>query len=358
MAINIRYQGNPGVKGDDGANATQVGTAGTTGLPAECKPIWAPRDDPPTRGGNGSRGSDGAPGEHGGAGGNASNYEIHVEVLYGGIEIDASGGQGGDGGKGGNGRAGGPGGQGGNGNGCEPSAFGGRGGNGGAGGRGGNAGNGGNGADVTIYYVSDQSGNDPPQITCSGGRPGALGSGGLGGAAGSPGAAGPDSDYAVSQYDPGQPPEPADPGPTGADGDQGVAGRDPATASWCRSRPSDGAAAPRRPRAPGSRYPVATRSSASRSRSSPPPRRRPSLVQRPLRLRAVPGQLEVVAVRVGDVDRLVRAVVGRLADRPVALVQAAVRVGQRRARRVAEARRGAGPSRRRAAAGRPSTSTC
>ena len=82
MAINIRYQGNPGVNGAAGANATQAGTTGASGLPAECKPVWAPADDPATRGGNGGRGSDGAPGEHGGSGGNASNYEIHVCLLY------------------------------------------------------------------------------------------------------------------------------------------------------------------------------------------------------------------------------------------------------------------------------------
>ena len=224
MAINIRYQGNPGVNGAAGANATEAGSPGASGQPAECKPVWAPADDPATRGGNGGRGSDGAPGEHGGAGGNASNYEIHVEVLYGGVEIDASGGQGGNGGKGGNGSAGGKGGEGGDGSGCEPSAFGGRGGNGGAGGRGGNAGNGGRGADVTIYYVSDQSGNDPPKIT-SLRRPARQGrQRGPRRPRGHPGDAGPDSDYAVSQSDIGQPPEPADPGPTGGDGDPGVAG--------------------------------------------------------------------------------------------------------------------------------------
>src|SRR4051794_10875097 len=57
---------------------------------------------------------------------------------------------------------------------------------------------------------------------------------------------------------------------------------------------------------------------------------------RPLVERAVPAQLEVVAVRVGDVDRLVRAVVGALAQRPVDRLQPPQRVGQPRPRRVAD----------------------
>src|SRR3977135_454896 len=56
----------------------------------------------------------------------------------------------------------------------------------------------------------------------------------------------------------------------------------------------------------------------------------PGVVARPLVERAVPAQLEVVAVRVGDVDRQVRAVVGGLAQRPAGLAQAAQRIGQRR----------------------------
>ena len=247
MAINIRYQGDPGVDGDAGQDATRVGSTGASGLPAECKPVWAPRDDPPSRGGPGGRGSDGGPGEHGGNGGNASNYEIHVEVLYGGLEIDASGGEGGNGGNGGTGSAGGTGGAGGNGNGCEPSAFGGNGGTGGNGGAGGNAGNGGSGADVTLYYVSDQSGNDPPQITCSGGRPGTPGAGGLGGPGGAPGGAGADSDYTSTQYDPGEPPAPGSPGaagPTGPDRHRGPCRRRPAGAGRDRLTVCGGSPAP------------------------------------------------------------------------------------------------------------------
>src|SRR3954454_14566818 len=56
----------------------------------------------------------------------------------------------------------------------------------------------------------------------------------------------------------------------------------------------------------------------------------------PLLRRAVPAQLEVVAVGVGDVDRLVRAVVGRLAQRPVDRLQTPQRVGQGGAARGAD----------------------
>ena len=74
-------------------------------------------------------------------------------------------------------------------------------------------------------------------------------------------------------------------------------------------------------------------------------------VPRPLVERAVPAQLQVVAVGVGDVDRLVGAVVGGLADGQSALCR-------RRRRRPAPRasgsgwRRGAGRRRRRAAARR------
>src|SRR5262249_3322955 len=55
--------------------------------------------------------------------------------------------------------------------------------------------------------------------------------------------------------------------------------------------------------------------------------RKPALgVARPLLRWAVPVELDVVAVGVGDVDRLVRAVVGQLAQRPVDRLQAAPRV--------------------------------
>ena len=60
------------------------------------------------------------------------------------------------------------------------------------------------------------------------------------------------------------------------------------------------------------------------------------LVERPLLDRAVPGELEVVAVGVGEVDGLVRAVVGELAQRDAGLLQPPHRVGQARARRVVE----------------------
>ena len=80
------------------------------------------------------------------------------------------------------------------------------------------------------------------------------------------------------------------------------------------------------------------RSSSRSSRSSSPPANasRPVLVERPLGLRAVPVELEVVAVGVGDVDRLVRAVVGELAERPVDAPAGGGRVGQVGAGRVEE----------------------
>ena len=52
-------------------------------------------------------------------------------------------------------------------------------------------------------------------------------------------------------------------------------------------------------------------------------------VTRPLLGRPVPHQLERVAIGIDDVDRLVGAVVGVLADRPVDVLEAPIRVGQR-----------------------------
>src|SRR4051794_40256228 len=124
MTTNIEFKrGAPGGNGGTGCTPTEVGAKGADGLPAECKPAWAPRDDPPTNGGTGGRGIDGGPGGAGGKGGSGGSYEIHVEVLYSGLVVEALGGPGGKGGFGGNGSAGGPGGKGGDGSGCEPSGL-------------------------------------------------------------------------------------------------------------------------------------------------------------------------------------------------------------------------------------------
>ena len=84
---------------------------------------------------------------------------------------------------------------------------------------------------------------------------------------------------------------------------------------------------------PGRRaHRVASRS--SRSISPPDEGDVALLVARPLGLRAVPVELEVVAVGVGDVDRLVRPVVGELAQRPVDRLQPPDRVGEVGPRRI------------------------
>ena len=49
---------------------------------------------------------------------------------------------------------------------------------------------------------------------------------------------------------------------------------------------------------------------------------------RPLVERAIPGELEVVAVGIPEVDRYVRPVIGQLAQRHAGIAAAADRVGQ------------------------------
>ena len=79
-----------------------------------------------------------------------------------------------------------------------------------------------------------------------------------------------------------------------------------------------------------------SRASASRSRSPKRPWTMAESVARPGVERAVPHQLEIVAVGIGQVDRLVRPVVGRLADRDPGRPDPAQRVRERGARRVAD----------------------
>ncbi len=57
-----------------------------------------------------------------------------------------------------------------------------------------------------------------------------------------------------------------------------------------------------------------------------------ALTLRPLIHRPVPGELEGVAVRIGQVDGLVRAVVGELPERDAGSLQPPDRVGKARAR--------------------------
>ena len=59
-------------------------------------------------------------------------------------------------------------------------------------------------------------------------------------------------------------------------------------------------------------------------------------IARPLLHWTIPAQLEIVPVRVLDVDRFVRAVVGDLTQRPVHRLQATQRIGKPSAGRVAQ----------------------
>ena len=90
----IILKGNDGTRGTDGAVGPAGGTGGL-GQDAVCSGWFFVADRPPGRGGKGGRGSDGGVGSVGGPGSNGGTFELHVNVLGSGIQVDTSGGRGG-----------------------------------------------------------------------------------------------------------------------------------------------------------------------------------------------------------------------------------------------------------------------
>ncbi len=209
--MNIDGSGQPGVTPDPPAQQPQI-APGDPGRPAHCS-TWG--DDPASAGLDGGTGYTGSDGLDATQGQNGSPVQIVVRDLFGGLNVNCSGGRGGNGGQGGKAGQGGNGGAGGSGQGCEDDKPGGRGGNGGLGGKGALGANGGDGGDITILYTNFVG--DTPSVLSAGGQPGGAG---LPGPGGDPGLGG---------ANPGGGSAPnGSPGPNGAPGARGglAKGRD------------------------------------------------------------------------------------------------------------------------------------